>query len=308
MLLSRLPEATAVTIDELAGICEKMESAITDISLEYEWYADSSLTLEQHLEYISGKGLLVDVGIPRFRFSAARSLSSREPNDPNRPPFDRVLFEGSRTVMNEHRNTWDSLRKISFNGKMGKSLQVGGWTREKSEGVISSEKPNVSVVGPTPIEYFSIHTVKRITDNGPLSVMLRRKGFSRVDNTIQEINGFNTICAELLTKDGKLTYLRIYFSLDHGYTPVRYEFISSGKPNGAFDVQSLQKVAEGLWFPSSGLISRPDSEEINVYQTIGEIAVNQGLTAEDFDIEFPVGTKVHDEIQGREYIVKAAEQ
>ena len=32
--------------------------------------------------------------------------------------------------------------------------------------------------------------------------------------------------------------------------------------------------------------------------------VNQGLTDEHFDIDFPVGTKVHDEIKDTKYIVK----
>ena len=36
-----------------------------------------------------------------------------------------------------------------------------------------------------------------------------------------------------------------------------------------------------------------------MYQTIGVIVVNQGLTAEDFNIDFPVGTEVWDEIQDR---------
>jgi hypothetical protein len=308
MLLSRLPAATAITNDELADICEQMESAIVDISLEYEWHADSSLTTEQRLEYITGKGLLIVVGIPRYRFSAARSSSGWEPNDPNRSLFDRLLLEESSTLMNEHRNTWDSSTKISFDGKLGKSLHTGGWPRGEPEGIISSERPNISAVGPTPVEYFSIHSSKKITKNVPLSIMLRQKEFARVDNAVQKINSFNTICAELLSTLKKQVYFRIYFAIDHSYTPVRYEFVSGGKLIGAFDVQSLQKVGDGLWFPSSGVISSPDSEEISVYQTIGEIVVNQGLSAEDFDIEFPVGTKVHDEIQGRDYVVKAAEQ
>ncbi len=34
-----------------------------------------------------------------------------------------------------------------------------------------------------------------------------------------------------------------------------------------------------------------------MYQTIGVIVVKQGLTTEDFNIDFPVGTEVWDEIQ-----------
>jgi hypothetical protein len=43
---------------------------------------------------------------------------------------------------------------------------------------------------------------------------------------------------------------------------------------------------------------------VNAYNAIGPILVNQGLTDEHFDIDFPVGTKVNDEIQDKKYVVK----
>jgi hypothetical protein len=72
----------------------------------------------------------------------------------------------------------------------------------------------------------------------------------------------------------------------------------------AFDVQSLEQVAEGLWFPSSGIINEPNSEERDGFRTIGKIVVNQGFKDKDFDIEFPEGTFVLDKIKGTEYKIK----
>jgi hypothetical protein len=132
----------------------------------------------------------------------------------------------------------------------------------------------------------------------------------RLNDTVERINGFNAIRLDLLIENNSRPYMQVYLSPDHGYAPVRYKHtinINKGK-FFIFDVQSLQKVAEGLWFPTSGMNYRTDEDEVQAFQIIGNVVINQGLTAEDFDIEFPVGTKVHDEIQGREYIVKAPEQ
>jgi len=63
-----------------------------------------------------------------------------------------------------------------------------------------------------------------------------------------------------------------------------------------------------LWFPTGGMIYCSDEERVDAFQVIGDVAINQGFTAENFDIEFLVGTDVHDEIQDRTYIVEAPQQ
>jgi hypothetical protein len=150
-----------------------------------------------------------------------------------------------------------------------------------------------------------------VIDNKPLSAILRQyKELVRLDNTITKVNGFNTIRADFLQEQTKQVCIRIFFSVDHGYTPVRYEYVNKGMPDLTFEVSSLEKVAEGLWFPSSGLISgsgivsSSGEERVNGFQIISKILVNQGLTDEHFDIEFPPGTEVRDEIKDLEYVVK----
>jgi len=73
----------------------------------------------------------------------------------------------------------------------------------------------------------------------------------------------------------------------------------------SIEAPMLKQVAEGLWFPSSGCIGSPDEERVNVFQTTSKIVVNQGLTEKDFDIEFPPGTEVRDDIKGRKYVIKS---
>lgn len=199
------------------------------------------------------------------------------------------------------------------NGQIGKSLTIGGWPEETHTGTVSYNKPYLHG-NLTPLR-FSVLSLAYLLESVPLSDRLlsnrlRLKNEVRLDNVVRQVDGFNTIRADLLTSyvvnDGsRLVYMRVYFSVDHGYTPVRFEHMKGrNKVGSSTTVESLDEVSEGLWFPSSGITTNHDSGLINAYQAIGPILVNQGLADEHFDIDFPAGTKVHDEIEGKEYIVK----
>jgi len=139
--------------------------------------------------------------------------------------------------------------------------------------------------------------------------ILRSKSKERVHlyNRIEKINGFDTIRADLLHPT-KQVYLRIYFSVEHGYTPVKFEYIRNGSEvSSTVEVTSLQKIADGLWFPSSGIMNHYHGMTKIEYKAIGNIVINQGLKEEDFDIEFPTGTQVDDQVRGIKYIATSTE-
>ena len=73
------------------------------------------------------------------------------------------------------------------------------------------------------------------------------------------------------------------------------------------DVNSLEEVSKGLWFPSAGALKSAGSNLTNIYRATN-IVVNQGLTDEHFNMEFPPGTKVRDEIAGVTYVIQPSEQ
>ena len=296
--------AMAITTDKLADICKEMESAIRDVSLEYEWYNIPPLTVEEE-----EKEMGVPMGVPkdglrRFKFSAAGLLSNREPNDPNSAFPDRLLLEESSTIMDKDGNTWDSITKASYDGKIAKYLQIGGWPREIREGGISrSKRVFLPTANETPIG-FSVFRLRKDIDKMPLCAWLKREGLVRLDNTIQKVNGFNTIHSDFLQRQTKQVCRRVYFSVDHGYTPIKYDYIRQNEVFLTFEVQSLEQVAQGLWFPSSGVINRAGDKQVDVWQATSKILVNRGLAEKDFDVEFPPGTKVRDEIKGMEYVIK----
>jgi hypothetical protein len=315
-LLSCSPAAPAITIDELANICKAMDSSIVDISLEYQWYCDSPLTVEERLKFAAEKGFLLDIGRATYKLSAARALSGR---DPNSPVFDRFYLELSTTLMNKDENVWDIVTKTSYDGKVTKHLAIDELHQPVIDGTIASGRDFVNYMHPvnlTPIGFSVLRPGIRDPDDKLLllsDILKDKKEFVRLDNTITKVNGFNTVRVDLLTETdpkNQFVYRRIYFSVDHGYTPVRYEYVRPTRAGTtevimAMDVLSLEQVAQGLWFPSSGIISSPDEQDKSVYQASGKIVVNQGLTDKQFDIEFPVGTKVYDRINDRQYVVKS---
>jgi len=308
LLVGQLPAAMAVTIEELANICEKMESAIVDISLEYEWLTIPHQTFEEAEAEMGVEVLIPKDGRRMFELSAAGLLFNRDPNDPNSPPLpDRFLLEESATIITNKGNSWDNITKQSYNGKIGKYLNIGGWPRKVSTASISQKRPDISTIL-TPLGFSVLRfRICEVTNRSLISHILRDyKELVHLDNTVKNINGFNTVRADLLRKYTKQVCIRVYFSVDHGYTPVRYEYLSGRETEIALsiDIHSLEKIAEGLWFPSTGTISSSDSERVGGYIVTSKIVVNQGLTEKDFDIDFPPGTKVQNEITGEEYVVK----
>jgi hypothetical protein len=315
LLLAQIPQAAAVTTDELAGIVEQMESAIVDISMEYEESVIPTPTHQELEEQTGHEFLIAKDGYRRHKFSAAGLLSQEDPNamDWNCP--GQFLQEEWSTMVTKEQNEWNNITKQSYNGEIGKSLTIGGWPPKEPRSASASVSYNKPYVdgNMTPLG-FSVLRMAYNPEPMPLSARLlssrlRAKDKVRLDNVLRKVDGFSTVRADLLTdfiyEGNRLVYMRIYFSVDHGYTPVKFEHMKGrGLVALSVNVESLEEVAKGLWFPGSGTNTVPDSDRVGAYNAIGPILVNQGLTDEHFDINFPVGTKVQDEIKGKQYIVK----
>jgi len=312
LLSNALSSAEVIMLDTLADHIKQMESAIIDISLEYEWRIIPPSTHEEVEEQMGVEVLISKDGYKKAKLSAARLLPQDDPNakDWNNP--GQFLLDESFTLLTRDGNSWEAISKQSYDGQIAKELNVGGWPSKRIRGSISLRRPHVYGTG-TPFGFtvlsFAYFAEPMPLSDRLLSTRLRAKDKVHLDNVVKKIDGFNTIRADLLTdflyEGNRLVYMRIHFSVDHGYTPVKFEYMK-GRGLGALsvNVETLEEVAEGLWFPDSGTITDPDSDQVSAYQAISPILVNQGLTDEHFDIDFPVGTKVHDEIQDRKYTVK----
>jgi hypothetical protein len=192
-------------------------------------------------------------------------------------------------------------------------LQSNGTVKTMVSGLITKQE-NINWQA-TPLAFSVLRPcLMPIWDYKPLSeILFDSEKFVVLDTKITKVNDFNTIMASFkdpceLTRNR--LYMRIYFSVDHNYTPVKYEHMtgSVNKPEHValtIEVQSLEKVEPNLWFPGSGLIVDPDNNSHSSgFRTISPILINQGLSAHNFSVKFPSGTKVSDQIAGREYTVK----
>ena len=315
LLLTQVPQAEAITANELADIIEQMESAIVDISMEYEKRVIPPSTHEEAREKMGFDVLISKDGYMRYKFSAARLLPKDDPNTMNWDGPGLFFSDLATTLVTKEGNSWAAVTRQSYNGQIGKKFKAGSWPpREdgRGSGVISLKRPS-NFGTATPLGFSVLNPAysgdpMSVSDR-LLSSRLRAKDRVRLDNVVRQVDGFNTIRADLLThflyEGSRLVYMRVYFSVDHGYTPVKFENMKGrDKISFTVSIESLEEVAEGVWFPRSGIITTADSDRVNAYQAIGPILINQGLTDEDFDIDFPVGTKVHDEIQDKDYIAK----
>jgi len=287
----QLAHIQKLTAEELADIIEKMEREdIVDISIGYKQY----IVPKSHHDGIREKPHCDTV-----KFKAAELLPKDDPNVMNWDCPGQFLLEKTITKEGEP----NSVINYSFNGETGKRFFDEG--PNSKNGMIEPKKPPVYGTSTpfrfTPLE-FAYSTESIPLHERLLSTSLRRKGLVRIDRTVRDdaVEGFRTISADLLTSwtldDGsRLVYAKVYFSVDHGFTPVMIELMR-GHDIVALSivVKSLEQVADGVWFPSSGYTEDPDSGQKHKYEATGPIVVNQGLTKSDFDIVFPDGTDIED--------------
>lgn len=290
-----LADSADITLDFLADICEAMESAIFDVVVEYETYNDPAPKLQE----IAGTNMAILKGRAKHVWSTARPSVQSDPNQLKGPLLWLSKSTQKFTLMNAHGNSWDSQITQSYNGKISKRHQLDGWPRRVSYGTIVEKRHFMPKRGITPLGF----TVLRFQEK-PLSKHLREKESVSLNNTIKTVNGFETIHVDLFVSinDRKILSRRVYFSVDHYLTPVKIEYFNGRKIALTVEVFALEEVANGWCFPKKGRLT-PSAGRAYVYEA-SKIAVNQGLAKEYFDIEFPLGTKVRDEIKGVEYIVK----
>ena len=305
----------SITIDELVGKCQSAELAIQDVSLEYEYYAIPPSTLEEAQKELGAElvGVYKD-GIVRHKLSSARFFEPNDEDSFHSPYRWRILSERSGTIIAEKGASWDDFTKESYDGQIYKKSTAGGWQTSTKSGLISERswedlRGNVLL---SPIG-FSILRFEVAGDRVLLSTLLRQKASKnlvRINDSTEKVGDFNTICAEVLLQldTRQVPVRRLYFSIQHNYTPVKYEYLNPTKEgfqlSYTVEVQSLQSVGDGLWFPSSGIIQDGESPKAYGFRATSKIVINKGLKKEDFNIEFQPGTKVHDLVAGREYTVK----
>jgi hypothetical protein len=300
-----------ISVEQLAIIIKEMESAISDIQVEYEWRTIPPETAEEAEKEFGGEMLVDKDGLRRCKLYVARPVAdanaAADANSPNLSPLNwHFISEDSETLVMKGGNSWPQITKQSYDGLINRRLSIGGWPEIAKEASISIRKPDNNFAVLSPIGFSVYYTsLNGVANYYLLSHILKRNPeLVRLDTAVQKTGGFNTVHLDLLQQSLKKPVMRIYLSIDHNYTPVRYEHLSGGNVADAFEVHSLEKIGEKLWFPSSGAIMDNESGgRISAFQTTAPIVCNQ-KNSKSFELEFPSGTKVTDKIKGITYRVK----
>jgi len=275
----------SMDIHELRQVIKAVESAYIDISIDYTWEQNPPMTEED----IAGTGNLLSIGKVQQTFETAR-------------PFgDRSLSSKKLRLMDEHGTSFDAESKESYNGNIAKYLSIGGWPNSRKDGTVTKRRDFMAMSEQTPLTFSVFHSYPDL-----LSKNLENTKLCRIDSHIVRINDCNSISVELISLYGYV-YRRIYFSIDHGYTPVRFAYIKNDKVDVSIDVLKFQEVSNGVWFPVKGQIKAKGDERVGIYEAKA-VTINQGLTDKDFDFEFPPGTRVVDEIADLQYITQPTEE
>ena len=284
----------AINNDELSQICGAMENSIRDIYVEYERYTDPPYTIED----INGTGF-IDIDPDFYKWAAVY-------------PFEEKSFsEETVEYMDQDKTTFNMIRKQSYDGQVAKFLEIikkQNALRANTGGSITKSKRFVLDQTATPLN-LTLYKFK-VADDTPISERLKKKEEIEIDNQIKDVNNFKTICASFFvpTKLGGRVYLKIYFSVEHGYTPIKIEKINNkGEVGFSATVDEPIEVSDNFWFPKRGRVQLGNDRHQICYK-INQVKINQGLKDEIFDINFPPGTKVADEITGKQYTIKPTQE
>lgn len=105
-------------------------------------------------------------------------------------------------------------------------------------------------------------------------------------------------------EDGETSWT-IVVDPTHGYLPVRQEAHLPGtEPFVSYNATELKEVSKGLWLPSKyTFTTSPKPGGSLEVVTVTQARVNVQLTEEELSFVFPLGTRVRDEISGRNYTI-----
>ncbi len=216
-----------------------------------------------------------------------------------RPFAERQLYSWKGELSTAQGEVFFEDHRTAYNGDRYKQVALGGTNPRQPEGFITKRRDMLHHWHLTPMGFTILRTSMR---EGLLSEGLRKYPEAvRLLPDIRQVRDFRTIELDFVTAAGAV-HQKMLLSVDHGYAPVRWQWVrlSDGTVDAEVDVLALKEVCPGTWFPVKGITGHVKDPTRNVYEA-REVKLNQNLSKEYFDVEFPPGTAVNDEIANVEY-------
>lgn len=130
-----------------------------------------------------------------------------------------------------------------------------------------------------------------------------------LDPVVTEVNGYDSIkltwSREWISKK-LIKLMDIHFSLDHDCSIVRMSYYNADGIILEYNVRKFRSIGDGLWFPIECEIRNSDGDINKI--SVTDVQVNPILDENEFELEFPPGTRVTDTITGKRYTVRPTQE
>jgi hypothetical protein len=209
------------------------------------------------------------------------------------------LYSWKGGISTAQGETFSEDDRTAYNGDRYKQVTIGGLNVRQPQGLITKRRDLLKQWHLTPMGFTILRGGIR---EGLLSELLRgHPEVLRLVPDIRQVGDFRTIELDFITPAGAV-HRKMFLSVDHGYAPVRWQWlhVSDGTVQAEVDVLALKEVSPGMWFPVKGTTGHVEDPTRNIYEA-KEVKLNQNLSKEHFDVEFPPGTAVIDEIANVQY-------
>jgi hypothetical protein len=283
-----------IYLQTLTSICESYENSIADVNVEYEFEVTDFRNGDSQANY-------------------AKFVGSQKGNLIAAKPFDQLYRLSLTMLADDGKTRLATYLTQASNGSVYKEYQKTGGT-DNISGVITNDRTSMSEYNVTPLGFTILHRVEKVDNvKSLLDILEGRCDYYAVslDPNISKVNDFNAVevaCVSSRFKTLIYKELSLFFSVDHNYTLVKIVWYNGpGRVMSSYDVTQLKNIGNGVWFPGKAYIKNNNGAVKNTF-TIHKAAINQAPASEIFDIEFPPGTKVNDQITGKQYIIKPTQE
>lgn len=227
-------------------------------------------------------------------------------------PFDKtfLLIQAER-LEDIRKKPFEFTRWRVYHNQIFRQIEVSDQTNPP-HGVIAQEPPPDMDINLTPLGFTIFHRCLGGEGRSLLDILKKANDPNIVlslDPVVTEVNGYDSIkltwSREWISKK-LIKLMDIHFSLDHDCSIVRMSYYNADGIILEYNVRKFRSIGDGLWFPIECEI-RNSAGDINKI-SVTDVQVNPILDENEFELEFPPGTRVTDTITGKRYTVRPTQE
>lgn len=299
-LLAMLGLGYGQTVDfskeSLIDLCTAYEKAINSIQIEYTYTAqqpDAELLEEWENRNLS-----------ELEGPVAKLFIAEKPFDEKFKFINEFRVKGLRSGLT------DVYSSLARNAPICRELSIHD--NDPPRGIIHKECPEEPAlfINDTPLACTPFHRYQQFAGNSLLKLLKSNDpnlafSFDPAVARVNDCDAVELICSMKWVSGRMIKMFGVHFSLDHNMSIVRISFYNHNKVDFEYNVLKLEPLGNGLWFPVECVIGIGESIS---KMSVSYVQVNQPYEKDEFELDFPPGTRVEDMITGKEYTIKPTQE